>query len=72
MVPSGPFAALSDPIKVFDGLDHTYFPEKFLAHRSSRVTFDLDFNLVIFNHCKHGTLDVCPYFCVPSNCVELV
>ena len=39
--PSVPFAALSDPIKLFDGLDHTYPPEKFLAHLSARVTFQL-------------------------------
>ena len=38
---SVPFAALSDPIKLFDGLDHTYPPEKFLAHLSARVTFQL-------------------------------
>ena len=39
--PSVPFAALSDPIKLFDGLDHTYPPEKFLAHLRARVTFQL-------------------------------
>ena len=39
--PSVPFAALSDPIKLFDGLDHTYPPEKVLAHISARVTFQL-------------------------------
>ena len=39
--PSVPFAALSDPIKLFDGLDHTYPPEKLLAHLSDRVTFQL-------------------------------
>ena len=27
--PSVPFAALSDPFKIFDGLDHTYPPKKF-------------------------------------------
>ena len=32
---------MSDPIKIFDGLDHTYPPEKFLAHLSARVTFQL-------------------------------
>ena len=41
MPPSVPFAALSDPNKLFDGLDHTYPPEKFLAHISARVTFQL-------------------------------
>ena len=41
MTPSVHFAALSDPIKLFDGLDHTYPPEKFLAHLSARVTFEL-------------------------------
>ena len=35
---SDPFAALSDPIKLFDGLDHIYPPEKFLAHLSARGT----------------------------------
>ena len=39
--PSVPFAVLSDPIKLFDGLDHTYPPENFLAHLSARVTFQL-------------------------------
>ena len=41
MALSFPFAALSDPIKHFDGLDHTYPSEKFLAHLSARVTFQL-------------------------------
>ena len=41
MTPSVRFAALSDPIKHFDGLDHTYPPEKILAHLSTRVTFQL-------------------------------
>ena len=41
MTPSVPFAALSDPIKFFDGLDHTYPPEEFLAHLYARVTFQL-------------------------------
>ena len=41
MPPSAPFAALSDPIELFDGLDHTYLPENFLAHLSARVTFQL-------------------------------
>ena len=41
MTPSVPFAALSDPIKLFDSLDHTYPPEKILAHPSARVTFQL-------------------------------
>ena len=49
--PSVPFAALSDPIKLFDGLDHSYPPEKFLAHLSARGSpFNLDLNLLIFNH----------------------
>ena len=39
--PAVHFAALSDPNKLFDGLDHTYHPEKFLAHSSARVTFQL-------------------------------
>ena len=41
MPPFVQFAALSDPIKLFDGLDHTSPPEKFLAHVSARVTFQL-------------------------------
>ena len=41
MIPSIPFAALSDPFKLFDGLDHTYPPEKLLARLSARVTFEL-------------------------------
>ena len=39
MHPSVPFAALSDPNNFFDGLDHTYPPEIFLAHLSARVTW---------------------------------
>ena len=50
MTPSVPFAALSDPIKLFDGLDYTYPPKKFLAHISARVTFILALNFLIFNH----------------------
>ena len=41
MTPSVPFAALSDPMKLFDGLDHTYPTEKILAHLSAGVTFQL-------------------------------
>ena len=41
MTPSVPFAALSDPIKLFDGLEHTYPPEKLSAHLSARVTLQL-------------------------------
>ena len=36
-----PFAALSDPIKLFDGLEHTHPPETFLAQLSARVSFKL-------------------------------
>ena len=32
MTPSVPFAVLSDRIKRFDGLYHTYIHESFLAH----------------------------------------
>ena len=39
--PSVPFAAPFDPIKLFDGLDHTYPPEMFLAHNGARVTLQL-------------------------------
>ena len=35
------FAVLSDPIKRFDGLDHTYPLEKFFVHLTARVTFQL-------------------------------
>ena len=41
LTPFVPFAALSDPIKLFDGLDQTYSPEKFLSHLSARVIFQL-------------------------------
>ena len=36
-----PFASLADPIKLFDGRDHTYPRETFLAQLSARVTFQL-------------------------------
>ena len=39
--PTVPFAALSDPIILFDVLDHTYPPEKFLAHSSAPSTLQL-------------------------------
>ena len=39
MPPYIPFAALSDPIELFDSLGYTYPPEKFLVHLSARVTF---------------------------------
>ena len=41
MVPSVLFAALSDPVKLFDGFDHTYPPEKISTHLNARVTFQL-------------------------------
>ena len=41
MTPSVPFAALSGPIKLFHGLDHTYPPGKYLAQLSARVTLQL-------------------------------
>ena len=41
MTPSVLFAALPDSIKLFDGLDHTYPPEKFLVHLSAHATFQL-------------------------------
>ena len=34
-------ASLSEPIKPFDGLDHTYTPEEYLQHIEARVTFSL-------------------------------
>ena len=41
MTPSVPFAALSDLLKRFDGWDHRYAPENFLAHLNARVGFQL-------------------------------
>ena len=41
MTPFVPFAALSEPIKRFDGLYHTYSHEKCRSHLSVRVTFQL-------------------------------
>ena len=41
MTPYVPFVAVSDPIKVFDGLVHTHPTEKFLDHLSARQTFQL-------------------------------
>ena len=42
MTPYVPFAVLSDSIKRFDGLDHTYPREIILAHLNARVIFQLD------------------------------
>ena len=39
MIPSVPFAALSDLINFSDGLDHTYPSEEFLAHLSACIPF---------------------------------
>ena len=50
MTSSVPFAALSNPINLFDGLDHTFLLEKFLAHLSARVTFELGPQPLIYNH----------------------
>ena len=33
--------SISEPIKLFDGLDHNYTPEKYLHHIEARVTFSL-------------------------------
>ena len=33
--------SLSEPIKPFDGLDHSYTPEEYLQHSEARVTFSL-------------------------------
>ena len=41
MTSSVPFGALSDPIKLFDGLGHTYPPETFFAYLSACVTVQL-------------------------------
>ena len=62
MTQSVPFAALSDPIKLFDGLDVTYPPEKFLAQLSARVTFQLGPNLMTPLHIQLGITAECPYF----------
>ena len=34
-------ASISEPIKLFDGLDHNYTPEEYLQHIETRVTFSL-------------------------------
>ena len=41
MTPSVPFVATLDPFQLFHDLDHTYPPEKFFAHLSARLTFQL-------------------------------
>ena len=41
MPPSVPFAALSDPIKLFDGIYNAFSPEIFLPHLSARVSIQL-------------------------------
>ena len=41
MSSSVPFATISDPIKLFDGLDISYPPENLHAHFRSPVTFPL-------------------------------
>ena len=33
--------SISEPIKLFDGLDHNYRPEEYLQHIEARVTFSL-------------------------------
>ena len=33
--------SISEPIKLFDGLDHNYTPEEYLQHIEARVTFSL-------------------------------
>ena len=33
--------SISEPIKLFDGLDHNYTPEEYLQHFEARVTFSL-------------------------------
>ena len=42
MIPSVPFSTLSDPIKVFVGLDYTYPLETIFACHSARITFQLE------------------------------
>ena len=64
MTPSVPFAAMSNPIKHFDSLDHTYPLEKFVAHLGARVTFQLGSQPL--NIQSHLTWHVCLSFTVPS------
>ena len=33
--------SISEPIKLFDGLDHNYTPEEYLQHIETHVTFSL-------------------------------
>ena len=46
MTPSVQSAALFDPSKHFDGLNHTYPPGKFLANLSTRVFFHIGSQLL--------------------------
>ena len=72
MTPPVTFAALSDPIKLFDGLDHTYPPEKFLTHLSAPVTFQLgpqplDIQPYLFCHSRRMSLFHCSLKGTASN-----
>ena len=72
MTPSVPFAALSEPIKLFDGLDHTYPPEIFFAHLNARVTFQLgpqpiDLQSYLTWHSRRMFLLYCPLTGTASN-----
>ena len=72
MTPSVPIAVLSDPIKLFDGLDQTYPPEKFLAHLSARDTIQLgpqpiDFHSYLTWHSRRMSLLYCSVTETASN-----
>ena len=72
MTPSVPFAALSHPMKLFDGLDHTYPTEKILAHLSAGVTFQLgpqplDIQLFLTWHSRRMPLLYCSLTGTASN-----
>ena len=38
--------SISEPIKLFDGLDHNYTPEEYLQHIGARVTISLGLQLI--------------------------
>ena len=72
---SVPFAAPSDPIKLFDGLDHIYHPEMFLAHHSARVTFHfgpqpLEIQSNLSWHSKRMSLRFCSLAGTVYNCYD--
>ena len=48
--------SISEPIKLFDGLDHNYTPEEYLKHIEARVTFSLGLQPTLEREYKFGTL----------------